>query len=257
MYCKIENAKYCGTPTHFVSHTWESDILGLLHAVIEHGENLVQSGNQPPIYYIDFVSIDQHLIDIIDESSPENLALEDADLPFNTLCKEFTKQITSCKEVLVVVSPFDTPLCVKSAWCQFEVAVAMTHDIPITVVIPKDQKSVLRDRILEGDGDELLRKVMGAIDSSKSTATRSADAENIRCFIENELVDGYGAIDEMYREMIRHWILSNLDSVFESMQPGRHAAEFAKNCSLLLADAKYQDKAAVFHRRGLEVAPRD
>jgi hypothetical protein len=52
-------------------------------------------------------------------------------------------------------------------------------------VLPRDEEAELLKRILEKDGDEILIKVMMAIDSSKAKAT-----ENILRVIESKVPGG-------------------------------------------------------------------
>ena len=46
-----------------MSHTWQADAMGLLDAIVTHGEEMVATGNTSPVYYLDLASVDQHLID--------------------------------------------------------------------------------------------------------------------------------------------------------------------------------------------------
>jgi hypothetical protein len=47
-----------------VSHTWKAEAMGLLDAIIEHGERVVREGSKPvPVYYLDLASVDQHKTD--------------------------------------------------------------------------------------------------------------------------------------------------------------------------------------------------
>lgn len=62
-YVFIENSKYRGTPTCFVSQTWGADAIGLLKAIISHGDSVIAKGLPPPTYYLDVACVDQHQID--------------------------------------------------------------------------------------------------------------------------------------------------------------------------------------------------
>lgn len=53
-----------GVPTIFVSHTWQGDVVPMLTAIIEDAErHPLPTGSSPDFYYIDIVSVDQHVTD--------------------------------------------------------------------------------------------------------------------------------------------------------------------------------------------------
>lgn len=62
-YVHLIAARLRGKPNRFVSHTWLANALGLLKALIAHGEAVVAAGGAPPVYYLDLASVDQHLTD--------------------------------------------------------------------------------------------------------------------------------------------------------------------------------------------------
>jgi hypothetical protein len=62
-YVNTSGGRHRGRPTHFVSHTWLADAHALLESIIAHGDRVVAGGGVPPVYYLDLVSVDQHLID--------------------------------------------------------------------------------------------------------------------------------------------------------------------------------------------------
>lgn len=70
LYAHLDGFKHCGIPEYFVSHAWLADGLGLLEAVTTHGAGVVAAGKDPPVYYLDLVSIDQHQIDQVTGALP-------------------------------------------------------------------------------------------------------------------------------------------------------------------------------------------
>jgi hypothetical protein len=56
--------------------------MGLLDAIIEHGERVVREGSKPvPVYYLDLASVDQHKTDQV------SCALDDANVPIDSCAK--------------------------------------------------------------------------------------------------------------------------------------------------------------------------
>lgn len=62
-YVFLNDSEHRGKPTFFVSHTWQAEALGLLDAVVAHGDAVVAKGGSPPVYYLDLASVDQHQTD--------------------------------------------------------------------------------------------------------------------------------------------------------------------------------------------------
>jgi hypothetical protein len=60
-YVFLNNSKHRGTSRCFVSHAWQA--VGLLDAVIKHGDTVVAKGGKPPVYDIDLATYDQHQTD--------------------------------------------------------------------------------------------------------------------------------------------------------------------------------------------------
>ncbi len=69
-YVYLHGGRHRGKPSAFVSHTWQAEALGLLGAIIDHGETAVARGRPPPVYYLDLASVDQHQIDQVSPAPP-------------------------------------------------------------------------------------------------------------------------------------------------------------------------------------------
>jgi len=175
-------------------------------------------------------------------------------MPFHLLSHEFSKQIKSCGTVLVVATPFYGPLVVERAWCVYEVVVAWIHGVPVVVVLPRDEEAELLKRIQEVGGDEILIKVMTAIDSSKAKATVAEDLENILRVIESEVPGGYPEVDAIYKRVIRQWVLGMLNKLEATFDEGSlEAARFANQCGIIMYGVGDYDKAIEFYERGLAI----
>lgn len=61
-YVDLDGGRHRAKPTHFISHTWQAEGLGMLDAVVQHGDGVVAAGNPPAVYYLDLASVDQHQI---------------------------------------------------------------------------------------------------------------------------------------------------------------------------------------------------
>lgn len=245
-YVFLNDSEHRGTPECFVSHTWQADALGLLDAVIKHGDTVVATGGSPPVYYLDLASVDQHQID---------QALGNTAMPFDTLSEGFVGQITACREVLVVASPFYDPLVIHRAWCLFEAVIAFLDGVPIIVVSPPTEQTELRNRIYEReDGFEILIEVMTTIDSSRAEATVAEDLRNIQKVIESEVEGGCVAVDGIYKTMIRQWVLSLLDTLLGGFKAGSaEAGLFANKCGDIMRGVAEYTKAIEYHEKALAI----
>eukprot|EP00035_Acanthoeca_spectabilis_P012643 m.229104 g.229104 ORF g.229104 m.229104 type:complete len:639 (+) comp15675_c1_seq1:293-2209(+) len=245
-YFDLVDKRHRGKPSVFVSHTWLGEAIGLLKAIIAHGEGVVAAGGAPPVYYLDLASVDQHLVDQAAGTSV---------MPFETLEQEFVGQIKSCGEVLVVAWPFYDPLVIKRAWCIFEVVAAKTHGVPITVVTPPTEEARLVDRILEKDGNEILIKVMMTIDSSKAEATVPEDLANIRRLIERGVPGKYVEVDAIYKEVLRRWVIDLLRKLEGTFEPGSHGLmQYVSQCGTILDRVGDYDGSIATYTRALTMA---
>lgn len=61
-YVNLDNGKYGGVATRFVSHTWRADAEGLFQAIVAHSIALEADGIPEVCYYLDLAIVDQHAI---------------------------------------------------------------------------------------------------------------------------------------------------------------------------------------------------
>ena len=175
-------------------------------------------------------------------------------MPFDVLSHEFTKQIKSCGAILVIATPFYGPLVVQRAWCLFEAVIAWICGVPIVVLLPRSEEAALLRRIQEKGGDEILIKVMTAIDSSKAKATVAEDLENILRVIESKVSGGFPEVDGIYKRVIRTWVMDMLKKLEATFAEGSlEAARFANQCGIIMYGVGDYDKAIEFYERGLAI----
>lgn len=62
-FVNIDDGKYRGKPAFFISHTWKARAKALVEAILQHAARVVSEGGPPPVYYLDVVSVDQHMTD--------------------------------------------------------------------------------------------------------------------------------------------------------------------------------------------------
>ena len=178
-------------------------------------------------------------------------------MPFETLQKVFVEQIKSCKGMVVTAMPFDGPLVAKRMWCLFEAVMATIHDIPITVVLPKSEETRLRERIkrIFDPHDDMMVAVMQGIDSRKAEATMREDLENIRRLIETQVSGGYGAVDEIFKGVIRQWVVGLLSKLMGTFKEGSlDQGSFAQKAGIIMhRGAGYYEDAIIFFTISLEI----
>jgi len=175
-------------------------------------------------------------------------------MPFGVLSQEFSKQIKACGVVLVVATPFYGPLVIERAWCLFEAVVAWISGVRVMVVLPRAEEAELLRRIQEEGGEDILIKIMMAIDSSKAKATVAEDLANILRVIESEVPGGFPEVDAIYTRVIRQWVLGMLNKLETTFPKGsREAAGFAMKCGLIMDSVGEYDTAIDFGQKALDV----
>jgi hypothetical protein len=153
MICSEKNKRFVGTPTAFISHAWKSEFLYLVSALQDRFKD------EPEAYiWIDIFSFNQHKTLYLDQSWCINLLLP------------AIKGIGCTIMVMNILEPvaYTRSWCVLEAYCthlsEGEFEIVMTDEI---------MQQFLRSAEL--DPKETFNTLRSAIDSTKSTVSRSDD----------------------------------------------------------------------------------
>ena len=153
------------------------------------------------------------------------------------------------------MTPFDDPTVAKRAWCLFEAVIAMREQVEILPVTPPSQRLLLRGKMLESDGGDVLINAMMRIDSSKAQATVPTDLERIQDLIKQSVPGQHVEVDNIFKDVIRAWIRGECSGLFETTfdAQSEDAARFAHNVGSLLDSVGDYPKALEFYSKALAI----
>ena len=153
------------------------------------------------------------------------------------------------------MTPFDDPTVAKRAWCLFEAVIAMREQVEILPVTPPSQRLLLRGKMLESVGKDVLINAMMRIDSSKAQATVPTDLERIQDLIKQSVPGQHVEVDNIFKNVIRAWIRGECSGLFETTfdAQSEDAARFAHNVGSLLDSVGDYPKALEFYNKALVI----
>eukprot|EP00041_Stephanoeca_diplocostata_P024413 m.617952 g.617952 ORF g.617952 m.617952 type:complete len:659 (+) comp22525_c0_seq4:358-2334(+) len=185
-----------GEATVYVTHAWDAPVVELLETLLRYGDN----EEQPTYFWLDLCCSTQNVL-------KHYLGDESARIPWETCQAFISANIRTCKELLVVATPYAHPQVCKRAWCVFEVATAVARHVPVHLAIPQAQEEILqRDAMRNID---VVSNVMRAIDCKTASTSVPQDTTSIRDFLQ-AMEGGSQTVDDMFTTLLKQWILDTL-----------------------------------------------
>lgn len=192
--------------TCFVSHAWRYDFADLMECIESHNK---KHEDTKQYYWIDFVCNDLH-----DSSSK----------PFEWWTGTFKDSIERIGHVLLVITPWDSPISLKRVWCLFEMFTALTLEetrgTTIEVERPSAQNHAFYTFVMRNEGSShgrILRKLV-ALDVNKAEATRPSDKDGIFRVIQQE-EDGVRTLNTRVKRLVRRWVLAMCEEIVARGDP--------------------------------------
>ena len=165
-----DNPGNFGRATVFVSHAWRCSF-GKLVTALERREQDVQVSE---FYWLDIFSKDQFVI------NSEHTA------------DELTAVVRATGRLLLVMDPWDAPICFTRVWCLFEIMWALRCDASVEVVLPEDQINLFLKDLVE-NGYHRVNSLLATIDARKGEASFPDDIPLIFGMIEESI--GFDAMN--------------------------------------------------------------
>lgn len=88
-------------------------------------------------------------MDVLRNAAVLSQAAGNTAMSYDELRRDFVNQITSCSEMLVVLSPYRDPIVLKRAWCMFETSVANMRGVTTTMMAPPTDEAALLSSIVD------------------------------------------------------------------------------------------------------------
>ena len=176
---------FVGAATIFLSHTW-------LYKFNEAVDVMEQCNSEQPgcYFWFDVFVLSQHT-SLVSQSF------------VNSTVRDTIKQIG---QVVVVMSPWQAPVPITRAWCLWELACALSNDVPVVMRLPTDQRHTLKDA-LSTDQARLIQ-AMSSVDAESAECTVPAEKQWIFTAIANS--SGFHNLNNRVRRQLREFYVQAL-----------------------------------------------
>jgi tetratricopeptide (TPR) repeat protein len=196
---------HCGLVANsnwFISHAWDYKFLDVMEAVkiFVDKEYDIHSTDEVVIW-MDFFSVSQHVQGV---------------LPFKWYSTIFMEAVTNIGNVLMVMEPWDDPLTLTRAWCVFEILASMSTNCRFEVSMSFSETERFSAVINEGGIAEQFHRMLGKVNTSRSTAFSDTDREQIHGAVLQILPGGFVELDSMVLRTLEAWMVSRLESALHA-----------------------------------------
>lgn len=209
-YCELLRTKEphsVATATVFISHAWRFEFFDVFEALERHFANT----GADTFLWIDIFSNNQH---------------EAADHEFDWWSTTFQDAIASFGHVVMVLSPWESPVPFTRAWCLWEIYSATVVNAKFEVAMTHDQEEKFAVAIL--NDHRTYFEMLSHIDLRQSDALHAEDKRKI--FQAVEASCGFVRLNTLVCAYMREWVLSLVDRLVRdsSSEAERRVAQLAK-----------------------------
>eukprot|EP00040_Diaphanoeca_grandis_P034142 m.210416 g.210416 ORF g.210416 m.210416 type:complete len:847 (-) comp33077_c0_seq1:305-2845(-) len=180
----------------FVSHAWKYNFVDVLQQLISHGNTMMEMESKQCFFWIDVLMVDQ------------TTALE---LPYSYWTSTFTSAIETIGTVLLLLSPWHTPIPTTRAWCMYELftALASPH-VRIQALLSESQKGALKEAII--NDDNALMNAIVKLDVRNAECWVPRDREMIFAAIDT-MDGGFDRMNTRINKFLRDWVTKALQEI--------------------------------------------
>jgi hypothetical protein len=176
--------------TWFVSHAWRYQFLDLVKAL----ELFFADKSGICILWLDLFSTSQH---------------STFSKPPEWWQQTFISAIGRMGQLVMVMTPWDNPICLTRAWCLIELYACSSSRSQFFVAMPPVERARFLKEIVERG--EVFHDMLSNVDTSKSECSREEDLHRIfaavRC-----LDGGFSGLDRMVLRTMTQWLQQQLEA---------------------------------------------
>eukprot|EP00047_Mylnosiga_fluctuans_P008520 m.259027 g.259027 ORF g.259027 m.259027 type:complete len:778 (+) comp22129_c0_seq1:110-2443(+) len=215
--------------TCFVSHAWAGPFAEAVECMEEH-----YRAHRGTYFWFDAVCNNQH---------------DSRAKPFEWWCTLFKESIRAIGTMLVVASPWDSPLPITRAWCLFEMYSALDTEAAVKIAIPPSQNRGFIETLKTSFDGDCFTKIFMRLDLKNAEASRPEDQQQIFEVVRQQ-EGGFLKLNTTVKEFLRKQYLEASVAVVSAV-----VAKFAgvEDVSLLLNIASALHKHFGEHERALQV----
>eukprot|EP00557_Chaetoceros_sp_GSL56_P001646 CAMPEP_0176503402 /NCGR_PEP_ID=MMETSP0200_2-20121128/15343_1 /TAXON_ID=947934 /ORGANISM="Chaetoceros sp., Strain GSL56" /LENGTH=762 /DNA_ID=CAMNT_0017902689 /DNA_START=2361 /DNA_END=4649 /DNA_ORIENTATION=- len=157
---------------------------------------------------------------------------EQSDVPFEEFEQIFEDKVVGIKNIVSLMSPWNSPVYLTRVWCIFELHKAYSNECNLMIAMPPEEELKMIESVLRGeDVDEGTGGIHDLYDALNNTniedaqASREDDRKRILQMVEE--TTGAEVLNNQVNDMLRKWISKILDefAARESLGPNGEAEQ--------------------------------
>ena len=198
------------TATWFVSHPWQIMFLDLVRAL-----ECFFADKAGAIIWLDLLSTSQHAT---------------FDKPPEWWQQTFCSAIGRMGQMVMVMTPWDNPICLSRAWCLIELHACRSSGSRFGVAMPPSERSRFIAEIVAKS--QAYYDMLSRVNTAKSECSRETDKQRIFAAVE-ALDGGFTGLDRGVLHSVTEWLEQQLqDEVANAVAEGRVDDECKMMCAL-------------------------
>ena len=186
---KLEGDARIQPATWFVSHAWRYKFLDLVKAL----EAFFADKGGIIIIWLDLFSTSQH---------------STFSKPPEWWQQTFITAIGQMGQMVMVMTPWDNPICLTRAWCLIELYACRSSGSRFGVAFPPAERARFLQQITEHP--EAFYDMLGKVNTAKSECSRDSDRERIFAAVRG-LDGGFSALDRGVLSTMTEWLERQLE----------------------------------------------
>ncbi len=122
--------------------------------------------------------------------------------------KTFISAIGAMGQMVMVMTPWDNPICLKRAWCLIELYACRSSGAHFGVALPPSQRAQFLSEIVERSG--AFYDMLSKVNTAKSECSRDADKDDIFAAV-RRLDGGFTGLDRSVLKTVTEWLEQQLE----------------------------------------------
>jgi tetratricopeptide (TPR) repeat protein len=176
--------------TWFVSHAWQCEFLDLVSAL-----EAFFADKPGAVMWLDLICTSQH---------------STVDRPPEWWQNTFCSAIGRMGQMVMVMTPWDNPVCLTRAWCLFELYACRSTGGHFAVAFPTTDRAQFLSQI--ADIGDAFYNMLSHVNTAKSECSRQLDKQRIFAAVRG-LDGGFSALDRSVLNTMTEWLQLQLEQM--------------------------------------------
>ena len=181
------------TATWFVSHAWQYKFMDVVNAL-----EIFFADKPDAVLWMDIISTSQHAT---------------FDRPPEWWQQTFVSAIGRMGQMVIVMTPWDNPSCLRRAWCLIELYACRSSNSRFGIALPPSERARFISEIVDKCG--VFYDMLGKVNTEKSECSRESDRQRIFSAIRG-LDGGFIGLDRSVLKCLTEWLVQQLQAEIAS-----------------------------------------